>query len=135
ENAKIDEQFADAPPGEIDSQPFKIASYNEVGVSVEQGGDENEGYDVETSSLGSHAEIESGTGLHHLPTNTSKEQEETTKLRLSPEDVRCTVGSSASASSHERLEDLIVEDSPEENIMMVKTVRCLKPLMRGWRTV
>ncbi|KAI3895815.1 hypothetical protein MKW98_025606 [Papaver atlanticum] len=126
ENAKNDEQFANAPPGEIDSQPFEVALYDEVEVSVEQGEDENEGYDVEASSLGSHDEIESGTDLHHLPTNNSKEQEVTEKRRsVSPEDGRCIVGNPASASSHERPEDLIAEDSQEVNTMMVENVRCM----------
>ncbi|KAI3934027.1 hypothetical protein MKW92_031107 [Papaver armeniacum] len=126
ENAENDEQFANAPPGEIDSQPLEVASYDEVEVSVEQGEDENEGYDVEASSLGSHDEIESGIDLHHLPTNNSKEQEVTEKRRsVSPEDGRCIVGSPASASSHERPEDLIAEDSQEVNTMMVENVRCM----------
>ncbi|KAI3887859.1 hypothetical protein MKX03_015492 [Papaver bracteatum] len=114
ENAENDEQFANAPPGEIDSLPLEVALYDEVEVSVEQGEDENEGYDVETSSL------------HHLPTNNSKEQEVTEKRRsVSPEDGRCIVGSPASASSHERPEDLIAEDSQEVNTMMVENVRCM----------
>ncbi|KAI3922111.1 hypothetical protein MKX01_005800 [Papaver californicum] len=122
ENAENDEQFANAPPGEIDSQPLEIAVYNE-GVSMEQGEDENEWYNVETSSLESHDGIESRTDLHHLPTNNSKEQEKTEKLRsVSSEDVRCIVGSPASASSHERPEDLIAEDSQEVNMMMGENV-------------
>ncbi|KAI3946000.1 hypothetical protein MKX01_024756 [Papaver californicum] len=92
EKAENDEQFANAPRCEIGFQLLETAEYNEVGVSMEQGEDENERYNVETSK-----------------------QEETEKLRsVSPEDVRCIVGSPA----YERPEDLIAEDSQEVNMMM-----------------
>ncbi|MCL7043763.1 hypothetical protein MKW94_030322 [Papaver nudicaule] len=118
ENAEIDEQFPNAPPGEL----HKIALYN-VGVSEELGEDENEGYNVETSSLGSRAGMKLGMELQHILTYNLLEQEETEKPRSSSaEDARCIVDSPTSA--HERPEDRIVEDS-EEVAVSPEDSRCM----------